>query len=525
MSAGYTRTELENKLKQAYAIAELASARSVKGYLDSVIIDSRPEPRRFAHVARDWQWKRADYMMQPIEALCGLRPDYKGPRNTWETLPRGHDKTTGLARLCNWVLAFSRKPIEIVAAAADFDQAALLTESMAAEARLNPWLAKRITFGTKRIKGPGGILKILTADSATSFGLRSDLVVCDEVTHWKKRDLWDTLWSGRQKRPGSVFVVITNAGTLGSWQHQILEQVMVDPTWTVFEAPGQLNSWMDAEAIQRDRALLPAGVAKRVLDNVWIDPAEESGYLTRSEIAIGTQLGVEKNLVYNTVGLHGTEYVASVDYGARRDRTAMCVMHLDSDGVYVLDRLDILQGTPGNPVPIASVDSWIEGVAANFFNPRIIIDPWQMEATVQKYEGRLRVERFDGRSGKSNYEMAELLRSLLVNKRLAWYADPAPLQVGRKRETLVDEMAALIIKSSGATYRFDHTNGLHDDRTVAMGMCLVTLAGLQQTGPWIKPPAVKQPAPTDYTLRTPQFRGMFGLGAMGATTPRGIFGG
>lgn len=141
---------------------------------------------------------------------------------------RGHDKTTGLARICNWVLAFSRKPIEIVAAAADFDQAALLVESMAAEARLNPWLAKRIVYGAKRIKGPGGVLKILTADSATSFGLRADLVVCDEVTHWKKRDLWDTLWSGRQKRPGSVFVVITNGGTLGSWQHDIVEQVKLD---------------------------------------------------------------------------------------------------------------------------------------------------------------------------------------------------------------------------------------------------------------------------------------------------------
>ena len=522
MSAGYTRDQLEQQLQRAFHIAEVASARSMKGYLDSVIIDSRPEPRRFAHVARDWQWRRLDYMLSPIESLCGLRPEYKGPRNTWETLPRGHDKTTGLARICNWVLAFSRKPIEIIAAAADFDQAALLTEGMQAEARLNPWLAKRITFGTKRIKGPGGVLKILTADSATSFGLRSDLIVCDEVTHWKKRDLWDTLWSGRQKRPGSVFVVITNAGTLGSWQHEILEQIKTDPSWTVYEAPGQLNSLMDAEAIQRDRALLPNGVARRVLDNVWIDPAEESGYLTKQEIAIGTQLGIEKKLVYNSAGLHTNEYVAAVDYGARRDRTAMCVMHVDSDGVYVLDRMDILQGSPGNPVPIASVDAWVESVANNFHNPLIIIDPWQMEATVQKFENRLRVERFDARSGKSNYEMAELLRSLLVNKRLAWYPDPAPLQVGKRRETLVEEMSALIIKTTGAAYRFDHTNGLHDDRTIAMGMCLVTLAGLHQSGPWIKPPAVHKPAPIDYTLRTPQFKGLFGLGEQGSG--RSIFG-
>lgn len=505
-----TRDELEKRLSQAYTVAEMASARSIRGYLDSVVIDSRPEPKRFSLVARDWQWRRTEYMTPPIESLCGLRPGFQGPRNTWETLPRGHDKTTGIARLCNWVLAFSRKPIEICAAAADWDQAALLTESMLAEAKLNPWLAKRLQFGVKRIKGPGGLLKILTADSSTNFGLRSDLVVCDEVTHWKKRDLWDTLWSGRQKRPGSVFVVITNAGTLGSWQHDIIEQVKLDPTWTVYEAQGQLDSWMDAAAIQRDRALLPRGVAKRVFDNIWIDPSEESGYLTRPEIETALRVGEEINATQQVAGLHGVEYVAGIDYGARRDRTAMCVMHRNPDGIYVLDTMEILQGSPGNPVPIAYVESWIEKVANSFNNPRIVIDPWQMEGTVQKYENRLLVERFDARSGKSNYEMAELLRSLLVNRHLAFYPNPAPLQVGNRSETLVDEMAALVIKQSGALYRFDHSSNMHDDRTVCMGMVLVTLAGMQPRGPWVSVPQIKTPPNVDYSLR-PLRSGMYGL--------------
>lgn len=505
-----TRDEIEKRLQQAYLVAEIASARSIKGYLDSVIIDSRPDPKRFSLVAKPWQWKRTEYMTPPIEALCGLRPGFHGPRNTWETMPRGHDKTTGIARLCNWVLAFSRKPIEICAAASDWDQAALITESMLAEAKLNPWLAKRLQFGVKRIKGPGGVLKVLTADSSTNFGLRSDLVVCDEVTHWKKRDLWDTLWSGRQKRPGSVFVVITNAGTLKSWQHEILLQVKDDPTWTVYEAPGQLNSWMDAEALQRDRNLLPRGMAKRVLDNIWIDPSEESGYLTRPEIEIGLAVGREINATYQVSGLHGTEYVAAVDYGARRDRTAMCVTHRNPDGVYVLDTMEVLQGTPGNPVPIAYVESWIEKVANNFHNPRIVIDPWQMEGTVQKFENRLRVERFDARSGKSNYEMAELLRSLLVNRKLAFYENPAPLQVGNRTENLLDEMCALIIRQSGSVYRFDHSTGMHDDRTVSLGMCLVTLAAMHQSGPWIRVPQVTALPKVDYSLR-PLRSSMYGL--------------
>ncbi|MFZ9794275.1 MAG: hypothetical protein ACO3F3_18270, partial [Gemmataceae bacterium] len=243
------------------------------------------------------------------------------------------------------------------------------------------------------------------------------------------------------------------------------------------------------------------GMAKRVLDNIWIDPAEESGYLTRPEIEIALEVGKEIGATYQTSGLHGVEYVASVDYGARRDRTAMCVMHRNGDGIYVLDTMEVLQGSPGNPVPIAYVESWIEKVANNFHNPRIVIDPWQMEGTVQRYENRLRVERFDGRSGKSNYEMAELLRSLLVNRKLAFYPDPAPLQVGNRRETLVDELAALIIKQAGAVYRFDHSTGLHDDRTVCMGMALVTLAGMHQSGPWIKVPALKESAKVDYSLK------------------------
>jgi len=508
-----SRKAIETKLELAWKIAEKASSNSILAYLQSVVIDSRPSPNRFGAIARKWQWDRASYMIPPIESLCGLRSNYKGPRSVWETMPRGHDKTTGLARLCNWVLAFSKKQVEIVAAAVDWDQAALLTESMIAESKLNPWLAKRITYGTKRIKGPGGYLKVLTADSATNFGLRSDLVVIDEITHWKKRDLWDVLWSGRQKRPGSVFLVITNAGTLGSWQHEILEQIKTDPTWLIYQAPGQLNSWMDLEAIERDRALLPAGMAKRVLDNIWIDPAEESGYLTRSEIEIAIKLGEELGLEKRVDGRQGVEYVAAIDYGARKDRTALTILHRENDGIYVVDAMEVFQGTPGNPVQISLIEQWIEDISNRFNNPRIVIDPWQMEGTVQRFENRLRVERFDGRSGKANYEMAELIRSLIVNRKLAWYKNAGYLRVKNKVETLADEMAGLVIKPAGSVYRFDHMTNSHDDRTVSLGMALVTLAGMDIKGPWIKPPTI-QTRKVDYSLKPLNLNGVFGLGGV-----------
>jgi hypothetical protein len=497
-----TKAELEQRIRVAHSLADRLSSRSLLGYLDRVVIDSRPEPRRFGAVADPWQWEDAKLLAPVLESVAGVR-EYEGPRSVWITRGRGHDKTSSIGRFLNWLLGYSPRHLSIVVAAGDSDQAGLIVEAMGNEARLNPWLASRVRLHRDKAYGPGGYLKVLSADAATSMGLNADVLIVDELTHWKKPDLWEVLWTGREKRPGAVAVVITNAGVLGTWQDRLHKLALASPSdWLVRDTPPgvHLASWMSKEAINRLRSMFPRGLAKRVIDNIWIDPAEEADFLTRAEIEACDALGRLLGLTYQVQGRKGIRYVAGIDYGPRRDRTALVVLHAHpagaqhagpvNPGTVVVDRLDVWQGSPDEPILIQAIDDWLSQQRQAFPNLEVVFDPYQMEGLAQKWEQRMRVERFEARGGKRTYEMAENLRSLIVSKQLVWYPGAGTLVVNGYQETLVDEIAGLIIKPTPYGYRFDHEAAFHDDRAVAIGMAALHAVRMDPSGPGVLPGTV-----------------------------------
>src|ERR1051326_4881657 len=261
-----SREDLEARLALAGELAVRESQQSLQGYLDSVIINSSPEPRRFRDIKQPWQeeiFRDLDTALADVSRISG---GYVGARRFWSVLPRGHDKTSAIARRLNWLLAFSKRNLHMATAAADSDQAGLIGEAMQAEAKLNPWLDERLTFGRQRVYGPGGSLKILSADAPSSFGLNCDVIVVDEITHWNSRELWNVLISGAAKRRGAVILVISNAGVKGTWQWDLHQAVLSDPQWKVYSSPEytRLASWMSEEQVQSDRAKLPPGQIGRV---------------------------------------------------------------------------------------------------------------------------------------------------------------------------------------------------------------------------------------------------------------------
>lgn len=215
-------------------------------------------------------------MIPAIEYMAGLRESYAGPRRFWRTMPRGHDKTGTIARLANWAIAFSRNKVSGTAAASDRDQSRVLLQSMTREIELNPWLADRLAAHNYIVRGPAGEVEIVASDAGGASGLKADFIIMDEITYWRKRDLFDMLLSGAAKRPQSVIVIITNAGIRGSWQHQLMEACRDDPLWDVRETPPatKLASWMSAEEIASDRAKMTASHARRVYDNIWSDATD-----------------------------------------------------------------------------------------------------------------------------------------------------------------------------------------------------------------------------------------------------------
>ena len=63
--------------------------------------------------------------------------------------------------------------------------------------RLNPWLSTILQVKRERVynKHTGSELTIISSDTASSYGLLVDFAIVDEITHWQKRDLWDSIFS------------------------------------------------------------------------------------------------------------------------------------------------------------------------------------------------------------------------------------------------------------------------------------------------------------------------------------------
>lgn len=510
-----SREHLERQVLVSWQLRVREAIKSLEAYLKYTVIASRPSPRPFLDVAEPWQLHLAKSLGAMIDAAVGLNPSYTGPRNAFVCLPRGHDKSSGLGRLLNRVLRAAPVPFNGAVAAGDRDQAALLYEAMRDEARLNPWWSQDLrgmpitSYNSNSATGPGGRFRVLAANAPTEWGGRYDIVVCDEITHWQKPDMFTALWSGRHKMPGSTFVIITNAGVLRSWQHDLYLRAKDSPEWFFFEAPpyATLASWVDHKQMDEIRATLDPSEAKRVLDNCWIDPAEVSGFLHPADVDECVQLARTLGLAYRFRGDPRLPYFAGIDYGPRRDRTALSVLHPDTDAHRIdLDRLDVIQGQPGAPVRVEVVEQWIEEVGQAFGYPCFVVDPYQMEGTIQQFEDRYRVERFESRGGKSNYEMAVCLQSLITNHRLAIYegAGRTPVMAAngvRGYTDLAQELKSLVTRPTPYGFRFDHESGQNDDMACAVGMpCLYAAREYPQIWLAPEPLVVKQKEPPSILL-------------------------
>lgn len=319
--------------------------RPLHQFLWHVTIDSQPDQLPFHRVWRPWQWERIKRRAPAIEAAAGKNIDYHGHLFSWETWPRGHDKTGETARMCVWFAAFAGRPVSGTVVASDAEQAGFLQQAAARCCDLNPWLKGHVRVQKDVIVGKMGNVTIRPYDASGSFGLTDDLIVCDELTWWKGKDLWDALISGVPKRPNGVMMVTTNAGILGSWQHEQFLMCCEDPLWTVFEAPQRtlLADWMKPEVVASVREKMSEQTARRVWDNEWVE-ATEQPLLSLDDI-----LGCESSDCLWSQHPKGfacrPELYMGVDIGRTHDLTVIWTMEMVGD---VLQTREIkrLENTP-----------------------------------------------------------------------------------------------------------------------------------------------------------------------------------
>lgn len=413
-----------------------------------------PDGRSYGAALDDWQ--REDF-----GAAFG------SSKHLWWERPRGHSKTmdAGGFALHHLLSAPGRRAYF---AAVDRDQAALAHDSLRGFIQRSPLLRAALKVDRWRVTAPstGAALEVLSADAASSWGLRPSLVVCDELSMWRgdaAQEFFYSLYSALGKVPDARMLIATTAGwdrTSLCWK--LREQLQGDPAWA-FSRIGQCASWVSPDFLEQQRRILPEHVYRRLHANEWTEAG--GAYLTYAEVE--GIFGVERVLSCQ----EGSHYLG-LDIGLSGDATAACVLHREGDAVLVHD-LATWQGTRSEKVRLGDVEVWVLDAAQNRYSAAVLhADPWQAVGTLQRLRDQgVRCEEATFSQQYRGHVFQNLLE-LVRGGRLRCFPHPV----------LKDEMLALEFREVGGNLRVDHPSGGHDDHVVSVAVAALA-ASACRSGP------------------------------------------
>lgn len=358
-----------------------------------LLIDSDAGPVTLGSVLDPWQ--AADFAaLDPAwRRVAGqdVATDY---RRAWLERPRGHSKTADIAASISWATLASPRKLSGVVAAADKEQAGLIRDAVDKLTRLNPWMGNALDVQRDKIVNTitGSDCRVLSCDAPSSYGLTPDFIVCDELTHWGKPELWDSLFSAAAKRKHCLLLVITNAGFGDSWQWRVREAVRHTAGWYFHRLDGPCASWITGERLAEQQRILPAIAYQRLWLNQWTTGSGDA--LREEDIASATTAAAPL-----VSAERGFAYVAGVDIGLSRDASAVVTV-----GVHVGHSEEIAKPQPArSPVAAAMVElGYIEAAAPE--------TEWQITPGT----GRLRVadvQRWKPEGGRK-IELEEVERAI-----------------------------------------------------------------------------------------------------------------
>lgn len=368
-------------------------AESLAAFRRDLYVDVSGSVRPLGEVEDPFQ--TADFAsVEPGLKICAGRapadPDTK--MRAYFERPRGHSKSTDLAVMVCWALAFATRPIRGYAYAADRDQAKLLRNAVEVICRLNPWLSEIIDVQAFLITniaqghpGNGASLEVSASDVASSFGILPDILLVDELTHMSASAdaLFHSIISSAAKRESCLLMVISNAGFADSWQWGVREAARQDEAWIFSRLDGPVASWMTQKTLDEQRRMLPGKAFDRLWLNLWSSAGGDA--LTPEDIAAA--FSPEHRPLLG--GEAGKVFVTGVDLGLTRDGSAVVTLCVDSDGsASKIDLVDHKLWTPikGKKIDYIEVEKYILDLDRRFGIEAVGIDAWNAEHLAQTLE-------------------------------------------------------------------------------------------------------------------------------------------
>jgi hypothetical protein len=426
-----------------------------------LIIDCDGVSRPMGEVIEPWQakdfaeldkgWRRAVHGKGDGKLLAYLERS------------KGHSKTTDMAAMASWALYASPRKLRGVVGAADKGQAGLLRDAVDAMYRLNPWLAERLEVQRWIVvnKETGSNLEILSADEASSHGELPDFVIVDELTHHKKPGLWESLFAGSAKRSNCMLVVMSNAG-LGkgsSWQWKVREAFRENTQCYFSRLDGPVASWLTADKLAVQRALLPGRAYNRLWLNQW--QMESGDALDPSAVEACCVLDGPSGPE------NGWQFVGTLDLGLKKDHAAWVVLGCSETErkVKVAKVMSWKPSGPRHEIDLGAVELAILKDAGAYNLLGAYFDPWQAHYMAQRLRNvGLRMDEVVLSSPKTQKEIATCLIQAFAHGQLELYRHP---------ELLSDLAKLSIVETTwGVKLTAVSDENGHADRAVSLAMGL-----------------------------------------------------
>lgn len=394
---------------------------------------------------------------------------------TYIEVGRGHWKSGGVGAVAlTEALLFS--DTEVIAAAVDVEQAQIILDNIKGYLKRNGDLrgAFKLTKGIYEVPSNGSRVRVISSDVASAWGIggthRRLRLVCDELANWPSQELFDAMWSATGKVPDTQVIILSNAGydAEHAWQYQV--RADAEREGYLFSPEGVIASWLSQAWIDRMQRTLPPATFERLILNRWI--SKTGDFVTAEQL----EACIDPDWHPQHQAISGTRYFAGLDLGLVKDRTALAVVHGDG-GRVALDHLRVWQGTRGAPVPIVEVENALLDIGVRYPQVRIFADPWQLQSTIQRLKGKVKIEAFNFTS-MSVAHLSESLFEMITSGALRLYSDPE----------LKAEILGLRTVQTSSGWRVDHGKGGFSDRAMALGM---VLHGYQMRGQRKVAPAVQ----------------------------------
>jgi phage terminase large subunit-like protein len=375
------------------------------------------------------KFKLRPWQREIIEALYAVdEQGHRIKRSALISMPRKGGKTALAAALA---LAHLLGPAaesrgQIVSAAADRAQAAILYNEMLAMIRANQALADRVIIRdfNKTIEDTvtGSVYTALSADARKAHGLSPSFAVLDELAQWPSRDLYDALVSGGGARLEPLFVTISTKSPdensvmseLVRYAEQVIDGTIVDPSFhaTIYAAAPDDDAFDPAVWHRTNPALgdfrslkefeVAADQAQRVpgrlpaFELLYLNRAidAEASFLARGDwLACGAEIDLE--------ALRGEQCYLGLDLSSSTDLTALAAWFpgtgalltwawLPAEGLGEAERRDHapyalwqreghLLTTPGRSIDRAHIVHQLAELVADFRVTAMFVDRWRFD--------------------------------------------------------------------------------------------------------------------------------------------------